>query len=111
MSIADLITGAYALPKPQNCTIITDGLINQTFDIDNTWILQHLSHIFKPQVNDDIAELTPILRQHGVNVPLMCRTKSGDTSVEGADFGLEPGCWRLMTKVAGKTLHKVQNIE
>jgi Ser/Thr protein kinase RdoA (MazF antagonist) len=111
IQLRQLLVGTYALPEPRKYTKITDGLINQTFDIDNVWILQHLNKIFKSEVNDDIAELTPILRQHGVNVPLICRTKSGATSVDGSEVGLDPGCWRLMTKVEGKTLHKVCNIE
>lgn len=111
VQIQTLFTKAYELPVPQKCTKLTDGLINQTFDLDNLWILQHLNKIFKPEVNEDIAALTPVLQQHGVNVPLICRTKSGSASVEGSDYGMEPGCWRLMTKVKGCTIHKVQNIE
>ncbi len=111
VQIQCLLSKAYGLPAPRSYTKLTDGLINQTFDLDNIWILQHLNKIFKPEVNEDIAALTPVLQQHGVNVPLICRTTSGAASVEGADYGMEPGCWRLMSKVAGKTIHKVRNIE
>ena len=111
MTIQNMITQAYGLPAPGVITPIHEGLINETYDIDNLWILQRLNRIFKPEVNEDIAALTPVLRAHGVNVPLIRRTVSGACSVSGEDYGLTAGCWRLMTKVEGTTRHKVENIE
>lgn len=110
-AVSRLITHAYHLPEPQQCSPIAGGLINRTFDIDDVWILQHVNPIFGPAVNDDIAALTEILRSKGVCVPMICRTCRGAYCVEGSVYGLEPGPWRLMSKLPGKTHHKVQNIE
>ena len=72
-SVKKIFTNVYGLPTPQKYTKITDGLINQTFDIDNLFILQKVNPIFGPQVNDDIAHLTEVLSKHQVPVPrLIC---------------------------------------
>lgn len=110
-AVSRLMTHAYHLPEPQQCTPIAGGLINQTFDIDNVWILQHVNSIFGPAVNDDIAALTGILRAQGVPVPTLCRTRTGAYAVEGETYGLTPGPWRLMSKLSGQTHHKVETIE
>ena len=110
-SVRKIFTNVYGLPVPQKYTKITDGLINQTFDIDDLFILQKVNPIFGPQVNDDIAHLTEILSKHQVPVPKLICTLDKKYSIDGKDFGLAEGQWRLMTKLAGKTHHFVENIE
>lgn len=110
-AIRKLISNGFGLPAPVHCEIMSGGLINETWNIDNIWVLQHVNPIFGAAVNDDIAELTPILRTHGVNVPLLCRACDGNWSVEGADFGLKKGRYRLMTMLSGKLHDKLENIE
>ena len=110
-AIKQLITRGFGLPEPTQCTAITNGLINQTFDIDHLWILQHVNPIFGPAVNADIAALTDVLRSHGIPVPTLCRTRTGDFFVDGTAYGLTPGPWRLMRKLPGETCHKVEHIE
>ena len=109
--IFTFIKKGFGLPRPRQCTPIKGGLINDTYDIDGTWVLQHVNPIFGEAVNDDIAALTPILRQGGVNVPLLCRATTGAWSLEGSDFGLKTGRWRLMTKIAGASRDHVESIE
>ena len=109
--IQKLFTAGYGLPEPVKYTKITDGLINQTYSIDDCWILQHVHSIFGPQVNEDIAALSAILQGRGVPVPLMCRSGEGTYYVLGEHYGLTEGPWRIMTKLEGTTHHFVQNIE
>lgn len=101
----------YGLPEPSRITSLTDGLINETYNLDDIWILQFVNPIFGAAVNDDIAALTPILNTNGVTVPELCRTKAGEWSLEGADYGLKSGRWRLMTKLPGKTIHHTQSMD
>ncbi len=107
----EFIAKGFGLPRPRQCLPLSGGLINETFNVDDLFILQHINAIFGPAVNDDIAALTPILRNHGVNVPLLCRALNGEYSLKGEDFGLAKGRWRLMTKLEGTTIHAADNIE
>lgn len=110
-AIKRLLVQGYQLPEPLQCVPVNVGLINQTFDIDGVWILQRVNPIFGAAVNEDIAELTEVLRKHGVPVPMLCRTRDGKTYVEGRLWGLDEGVWRLMTKLPGETHHHVESIE
>lgn len=110
-SIRKLICNGFGLPEPQHCSVMSGGLINETWNIDNIWVLQRVNPIFGAAVNDDIAALTPILRAHGVNVPLLCRACDGNWSVEGTDFGLQKGRWRLMTMLSGESHNRLENID
>ena len=111
LQIQKLFVEGYGLPVPQKYTKLTDGLINQTYDIDGLWILQHVNKVFGEQVNEDIAALTPILQMRGVPVPRMCRAKNGCYYVMGEKYGLVEGPWRIMTKLEGTTHHYVDSIE
>lgn len=111
LQIQKLFTDGFGLPAPQKYQQLAGGLINQTYSVDDVWILQHVHKVFGPDVNEDIAALTPILQKHGVPVPQMCRAKSGRHYVMGEDYGLTEGPWRIMTRLEGKTCHFVENIE
>lgn len=106
-----LLSCGYNLPPVKSYRRVSDGLINQTYALDEIWIAQRVSDIFSPQVNEDIAMLVPVLKEAHVDVPMLARTVSGRYVCQGGDFGLEPGNWRLMTRLKGKTLHKLQRIE
>lgn len=99
------------MPEPQNCQKISGGLINETWNIDDIWVLQRVNSIFGASVNDDIAALTPILKQHGVSVPILCRAADGSWSVEGSDYRAENGRWRLMSMLPGTAISKTSDIE
>lgn len=85
------------------------GLINHTFTLGASHILQRLHPtIFRPQVNDDIAALTPHLAAAHIPVPALVPTLDQRRCVELHD-GPEAGVWRVMTRLPGKTLHKLQD--
>ena len=110
-SISAMFTKDYDLPVPTRYQQLTDGLINQTYSVDDCWIVQRVNPIFGHQVNDDIAALTSQLKTQNVPVPQILRTKTGKFWVNGSDYGLSDGIWRVMTKLPGKTHHFVQSIE
>ena len=110
-AIHAMMVRGYDLPAPAQYKVLTAGLINQTYDVDNCWIIQHVNPIFGRQVNDDIAALTQILSEHQVPVPHMVRAKNGDYCVDGEDYGLPAGPWRVMTKLPGDTCHFVGSVE
>lgn len=83
------------------------GLLNHTFRVkarSGSYILQRLSPVFAPVVNQDIDALTRHLHAKGVTTPLLvANDQKGLWSMRGAD------CWRLQTLVAGDTFHEIQN--
>ncbi len=109
--IKKLVKLGFNQPEPQSCVQMSGGLINETWNIDNIWVLQRVNPIFGPAVNDDIAALTPILRQHAVTVPMLCKASNGEWSVEGSNYGATQGRWRLMTMLPGKSIYKTDDIE
>jgi Ser/Thr protein kinase RdoA (MazF antagonist) len=94
------------------------GLINDTFCVGDRYILQRLHPIFRPEVNTDIAALTPTLRAHGVPVPALLPTRDGrlwvevptpaDSATSAAFTNPAPATWRLMTRLPGRTTHQVE---
>ena len=89
-------------------TPLAGGLINDTFGLGATHILQRLHSVFAPRVNLDIAILTDHLRTRGVPVPRLSPTRDGRlwVEIEGHSAELD-GVWRIMTRLSGRTLHRV----
>jgi Ser/Thr protein kinase RdoA (MazF antagonist) len=86
---------------------LAGGLINDTFTVGDRYILQRLHKVFRPEVNEDIAGLTPHLRGGGVPVPTLLPTSGGRLWVE-VTTGDTAGAWRLMTRLPGRTVHRVE---
>lgn len=87
---------------------LSGGLINDTFALGKHFVLQRLHRIFAPPVNDDIAALVPILQAAGVSVPSLVRTADGQTNCVVANHAeAVDGCWRVLTRLRGDTLHKL----
>lgn len=90
---------------------MSGGLINDTFAVGSSWVLQRLHPIFRAEVNLDIAALTPHLQRAGVTVPTIA------TARDGRPYVLVPpteppevaGVWRLMTRLPGRTLHRLEH--
>jgi len=90
---------------------LSGGLINDTYTLGKHYILQRLHPIFAPPVNDDIAALVPQLLAAGVPVPTLVRTASGAShTVVTASDPTAAGCWRLLGRLAGTTLHKLPDV-
>lgn len=89
---------------------VSGGLINATYALGNQFILQHLHRIFAPEVNADIAALTPILRAAGVPVPAILPSRGGQpwVYIDDAEHPLH-GAWRILTRLAGHTRHQLAN--
>jgi Ser/Thr protein kinase RdoA (MazF antagonist) len=98
------LEGAAAESLP--CAPLPGGLINATFAVGSSHVLQRLHAIFRAEVNDDIAALVPHLHAAGVAVPEIVRTRVGGASVT-LPAGQLAGVWRILTRLSGATLHKV----
>ncbi len=81
------------------------GLINETFVVGSepAAVLQWVNPIFSPLVHLDIEAITCHLAAAGMVTPRLLPTVSGD--LWHADP--EAGCWRLMTFIPGRTLHRI----
>ena len=88
---------------------ISDGLINATWRVGGGggFIIQRLHPIFGPEVNDDIAAMTPILRRAGVPVPEIYPADDGRWCVEVAQDRADSEVWRLLGALEGQTIHRV----
>lgn len=78
-----------------------NGLINETFvvatDDGQKYVLQKLHRIFKPEVIEDIDNITTCLAQKGFLTPRVIKTKTGELCVLIGDE-----CWRMLTFLRGK---------
>ncbi|MCP4661874.1 MAG: aminoglycoside phosphotransferase family protein [bacterium] len=82
------------------------GLINRTWEVGNpSWaILQWVNPIFDPQIHLDIDAVTRRLEACGLLTPLLVPAADGSLWVSD-----DSGCWRLMTYIAGQTLHRLHD--
>lgn len=81
------------------------GLINGTWQVGNppVGVLQSLSSIFSPEVNEDIAAITSVLERKGLDSPVLLETIDGRLWHEDA----EGTCWRALSWVEGVTHHRI----
>jgi Ser/Thr protein kinase RdoA (MazF antagonist) len=85
------------------------GLINQTFLVEREgqrFVLQRLSAIFSPAINQNIAAVTAALSEAGLATPRLLPALDGRPFI---DLGAEGGVWRLQTFVNGVCFDKVQS--
>ena len=105
--LATARTAASAWPLASPVYPVGDpGLINGTWlvgPVDSpTGVLQWLNPIFAPEVNRDIAQLTERLASVGLVTPRVLPTQDGDL------WRPHPsGCWRMLSFVPGRTLHRL----
>lgn len=81
----------------------SDGLINDTFFLGAGHVLQRLHPVFRATVNDDIHALVPVLRGAGIPVPSLV-----PTSMDAVCVTLHSGVWRVLTRLPGRTIHRVE---
>lgn len=86
-----------------------NGLINDTWLLGERYVLQRLHPIFTAEVNLDIAALTPRLCASSIPVPKLVASDSGKPWVEVRGRGELDGVWRLMTRLPGRTVHRVES--
>lgn len=93
----------WAVPAPPSLTVISSGLINETWrvDVDGSpfAILQRLNtEIFEASVHEDMRGIGAALSAAGVGAPTLIPT------VDGAIWAtLEDGVWRMMTHLGDRT--------
>jgi Ser/Thr protein kinase RdoA (MazF antagonist) len=103
--LAEYGLGPEVAPVP-----IAGGLINRTYEIrgrDGRFVLQWVNPIFDPRMHEDIERVTRHLAAAGMVTPRMVRTRTGALWVPDRVAGV----WRLMTYVAGRTLHRATGPE
>ncbi len=83
-----------------------DGLINCTWVVGEppAAVLQWVNPIFDPRIHRDIAAITARLLAAEVPAPRLLPTTAGGLWAERED-----GCWRLMSHLPGRTLHRLQS--
>ena len=95
----------------ENATIspLGNGLINQTFLVaakQRQLVLQRLSPIFSPAINENIKAVTLALATAGLTTPRLVPTRDGRLWVDPGD---QEGVWRMQTFVPGMSFDKVQS--
>lgn len=89
---------------------ITDGSINDTYEVKTdsgfVFILQKMSTLFKPNVMDNLALVTPYVQARGVLIPHGLKTVDGESYKVNGD-----GTWyRALSFIEGKTIHDSMTI-
>ena len=81
-----------------------DGLINRTYVVGEPprAVLQWVNPIFDPRIHRDIEAVTARLLAAGVPAPRLLPTAGGGLWAERGD-----GCWRLMSHLPGRTVHRL----
>lgn len=82
------------------------GLINRTWCVGQpaTGVLQWVNPIFRPSVHLDIDAVTRRLAERGLTTPRLVPTRDGALWVDD-----DPGCWRLLSFIPGRTLHRIDS--
>lgn len=85
------------------------GLINGTWVVGDPpqAVLQWVNPIFSPLVNRDIDAITRHLAARGLLTPTVLPTASGALWLDDP----ERGCWRALSYVPGRTLHRLSSAE
>lgn len=106
MTPHEVLTRFPALLDAVDTTLVAlpGGLINRTWTVGDTHVLQRVNPLFGPGVNDDIAAITERLRHDKLPVPHLL---SADT---GQPYAIADGeVWRVMTRLMGRTVHSVSS--
>ena len=80
---------------------LSGGLINSTWQVGEppVAVLQRLHHVFKPEVNLDIAAITTHLQLRGMPTTVVLPTAKGQLYCIDSD----QHCWRALSWVAGRS--------
>jgi Ser/Thr protein kinase RdoA (MazF antagonist) len=95
----DELAQFFSLGAVQQCTLLTSGLINETWRLETKhgrYIAQKLHPIFDPKVTEDAAEISNYLLTHGIPVPQFLTGKEGTFHLE-----VSGNYWRVMTCLPG----------
>ncbi len=84
------------------------GLINRTWTVgEPPWaVLQWVNPIFDPKSHLDIEAVTSRLEDMGLTTPRLVPSPGGELFTTD-----KYGCWRLLTFIPGKTLHRLETTD
>jgi Ser/Thr protein kinase RdoA (MazF antagonist) len=101
-----------------HCRRFGSGLINRTFLVQcdgREAVAQMLHRVFGPSVNDDLDAVTTHLQKKGLVTPRLIRTRDDASCVVAPaspdDDPALTSVWRLLTKVPGESVDRVQSPE
>lgn len=96
-----------AWSRPGRPRPVDGGLINGTWVVGDPplAVLQWVNPIFSPLVNRDIDAITQHLGDRGLPTPRVLPTAGGALWVDDP----ERGCWRALSYVPGRTLHRLSS--
>lgn len=104
------VRAAFAeLAGPIRLRATSSGLINQSFHVragDVEYLLQRVSDIFAPEIQENIQSVTAYLAARGHRVARLLPTTTGALS---ASFG-ELGRWRLMEHLGGASFDTLESV-
>jgi Ser/Thr protein kinase RdoA (MazF antagonist) len=87
---------------------IPGGLINASYRVVGpdgaVAVVQRLHPVFEPEVNLDLEAVTARLEACGLTTPRLLRTRAGEPWL-----AIEDHCWRALTHVEGRTVHRVDD--
>jgi len=107
----EAVLAAFGYPAAASAERIPGGLINPTYlvrDADGqpAAVAQRLHPVFAPEVNIDLDAVTAHLAAAGLDTPRLIRTPDDHRWLES-----EGHTWRMLTYVAGTTLHRVTDLD
>jgi Ser/Thr protein kinase RdoA (MazF antagonist) len=108
MSPEEALT-AWSFAGPVRAAPIDGGLINHSWlvhaDTGPVAVLQRLNtRVFSAAVHDDIEGLTAVLRDHGMQTPILLRTTADHNRLER-----DGEVWRAMTLVGQRTIDRLDS--
>ncbi len=102
------IIDSYDIGKVRSVTVVTDGLVHKTYELDTPtgqYILQRLHPVLaSAAIGDDFLAVTRYLESQKFPTPGAVLSKKGKMLVsDGKDV------WRMQTKLPGKTIHVLKD--
>lgn len=97
------IAAAFLADRTAPPVPLAGGLINDTYAVGDSHVLQRLHPVFATTVNDDIAAITPVLRERFVPAPAIVPLPTGEFALT-IEAGAAQGVWRLLTRLPGCSL-------
>ncbi len=94
------------LAGPLGIRMLSGGLLHRSLHLrtdDSEYVLQRVSDVFAPEIQDNIAAVTRHLKQHGLETFELVPTDAGALSIELPDQGR----WRLLTYLSGVRFERI----
>jgi Ser/Thr protein kinase RdoA (MazF antagonist) len=107
--IPDGVRQAFSeLSGPFGVRLLSGGLLHRSFHLraqSGEYVLQRVSDVFAPEIQDNIAAVTRHLKGHGLRTFELVPSKAGTLSVEIPGEGR----WRLLTHLVGVCFERIES--